>query len=179
MADQAAIAAPLYLRLHDWPATRAALDQDNLLHARTQASAVRTARELVQRMETLTDEEVEHLASAPSPDRKMLMWAAFCRRYALVAEFAEEVLRDKYLIGVATVMAEDFERFWAGKALWHDELEAIKDSTRAKLRTNLFLAMRQAGMLTEEGLIVPPLLSPDVARFTQGEVRFFPVGGTR
>jgi hypothetical protein len=181
LAEEAAIAAPIYLDLRGWQATRAALDRDNSLHARTWASAVRINRELIQRMETLTDDEVEYLGSAPGPDRKVLMWAAFCRRYALVAEFAEEVLRDKHLVGAVTLAAEDFDRFWAGKALWHEELEGLKDSTRTKLRTNLFLALRQAALLTEEGLIVPPLLTAEVTRFlearTPSEVRFFPVGG--
>jgi hypothetical protein len=177
------IAAPLYVRLGDWQTVRAALDKDNLLHARTRASAVRTGRELVQRLGTLTGEEVKHLAKAPSPDRKHLMWAAFARRYEFVAEFAEEVLRDKFLLGVTTLTSEDFERFWVSKALWHDELEALKPSTRVKLRTNLFLALRQAGFLTEGSLIVSPLLSREVTAFLQdrrpSDIRFFPVGGVQ
>jgi hypothetical protein len=157
------------------------LDRDNLLRARTQASAIRISRELIQRMSTLTNDEVVFLTTAPSPDRKHLMWAAFCRRYDLVAEFAEEVLRDHFLLGDMTVMAEDFERFWAGKALWHEELESVRPSTRRKLRTNLFLAMRQAGLLSEAGEIEMPLLSPPVRQFltarSPNDIRFFPVRG--
>jgi hypothetical protein len=181
LAEEAAIAAPVYLKLCDWQATRAALDRGNLLHSRTRASAVRTSRELVQRMQTLTDAEVEYLASAPSTDRKLLLWVSACRRYEFVAEFAEEVLRDKYLLGVRSLATEDFERFWASKTLWHEELESLKPSTQRKLRTNLFLAMRQAGLLTEDGLIVSPLLSREVEVFlgkrTPSDVRFFPMGG--
>ncbi len=177
LAEEAAIAAPVYLNLRNWQATRSTIDQDNLLHSRTQASAVRTSRELIQRMATLTDDEVDYLATAPGPDRKLLMWAAFCRRYVFVAEFAEEVLRDKRLLGINNLTPEDFERFWMSKSLWHEELDAAKASTRRKLRTNLFLALRQSGMLTENGLIVEPVISPRVARFMQADVRFFPVGG--
>jgi len=181
LSAEAAIAAPVYVELGAWPATRAALDRDNLLHARTRASATRTSRELVSRLATLTDAEVRHIVDAPSPDRQHLMWAAFCRRYALVAEFAEEVLRDNFLLGRLSLTRDDFDRFWARKALWHPELEALADSTRAKLRSNLFLALRQAGMLTEDGAIVPALLSGDVTEFLTrrrpSDLRFFPTGG--
>ena len=181
LAEEAAIAAPVYLKLCDWRATRAALDHGNLLHCRTRASAVRTSRELVQRMQTLADAEVEYLASAPSTDRKLLLWVSACSRYEFVAEFAEEVLRDKFLLGVGVLATEDFERFWASKTLWHEELEALQPSTQRKLRTNLFLAMLQAGLLTEDGLIVSPLLSREGEVFlgqrTPSDVRCFPVGG--
>lgn len=178
LSAEATIAVPLYLRLHDWTAVRAALAEDNLLHARARATGVRLAREVVQRMSTLGDAELCYLATALSPDRRHLMWAAACRHYEIVADFAHEVLRGSYLRGIHALSAEDFERFWDAKALWHSELEATKPSTRAKIRTNLFLAMRQAGLL-EEGGIVAPLLSREVRLLLDqrapSDLRFFPV----
>jgi len=180
-AEEATIAASVYLVMRDWKATRITLDKDNLLHARTRSSAVRTSRELIQRMATLTDDEAEYLATAPSPDRRFLMWATFCRRYALVAEFAEEVLLDHYLLGTLTLEPQDFERFVAGKSLWHEELATLKPATLRKLRTNLFLALRQADLLTESGQIIPALLSVPVTRFlyarNPSDLRFFPTPG--
>lgn len=181
LSVEAAIAAPLYLDRHDWSEVRSALVEGNLLHARTRATAVRVARELVQRMTTLSDDELVFLATALAPDRGHLMWAAACRRYTLVADFAQEVLRDRYLVGAATVTPVEFERFWEEKALWHGELEEVRPSTRSKIRTNLFLAMRQAGFLAEDGEIVSPLLSPGVRAFLEeripSDLRFFPVRG--
>ncbi|MDR2895222.1 MAG: DUF1819 family protein [Propionibacteriaceae bacterium] len=181
LAGEAAIAAPLYLSLDDWKSTRAALDASNLLHARTQASAVRTSRELVQRMATLTDAEVTYLATASSSDRRHLMWVAFCRRYVLVAEFAVEVLRERFLLGTLVLETADFERFVSSKSLWHEELEVLKPSTLRKLRTNLYLALRQAGLLTEQGCIIPALLSRQVRAFLDdqrpSDIRFFPTSG--
>ena len=70
LSAEATIAVPLYLRLHDWTAVRAALAEDNLLHTRTRATGVRLAREVVQRMSTLGDAELCYLATALSPDRR-------------------------------------------------------------------------------------------------------------
>lgn len=177
-AEESRVAARLHGELGDWAAARRALDEGNLLHARTHATAVRLARELIQRMATLSDEETAHVATAPGPDHRHLMWVAFCRRYAFVGEFAQEVLRDGFLLGAPALGAEDFERFWAAKALWHHELDTVKPSTRSKLRVNLFLAMRQAELL-DDGRILSPLLSCEVASFlrarTPSDLRFFPV----
>lgn len=181
MSTEAAIAAPLYLDRRDWSEVRSALVEENYLHARTRATAIRVARELIQRMTTFSDDELVFLATALAPDRGHLMWAATCRRYALVADFVQEALRDRRLVGVATVTPAEFERFWEDKALWHGELEEVKPSTRSKIRTNLFLAMRQAGFLAEDGGIVAPMLSHEVRAFleeqTPSDLRFFPMRG--
>ena len=83
------------------------------------------------------------------------------------------------LLGANTVTTEDFDRFWAAKALWHPELESVKASTARKLRTNLFLAMREAGFLTSDGVVVVPLLTSKVVDFLQArtpnQVDWFPV----
>ncbi len=57
------------------------------------------------------------------------MWAAACRRYDLIGEFAEEVLRERFLTLAATLGYEDFDSFMRAKALWHEELADLKDST--------------------------------------------------
>ena len=181
LATEAMVAAPLYLELSDWTAVRKALNADNLLHARTRSTAVRLTRELIQRLSVLSDVEIAYLVTAPGPDRLHLMWAAMCRHYVFVAEFAQDVVRDHYLLGVSQLVPADFERFWDSKALWHAELEEARPSTRTKLRTNLFLTLRQSGMLADDATLVSPLLSPEVLALldarTPSDRRFFPVGG--
>jgi len=181
LSTDAAVAAPIYIRTGDWTTVRSELVDGNLLATRTKSSAVRLSRELAQRMACLSSSEVAFVVDASGPDRAQLMWAAMCRRYLLVAEFAEDVLRDRFLLGVGTVNADDFDRFLVAKSLWHPELGDLKPSTQTKLRTNLFLALRQAGMLEKGGAIIPPLLSPTVLGFlnekTPSEIRFFPTLG--
>ena len=64
---EAVIAAPLYLRERDWSKVRAVVEGGNLLQARTVASGRRIAREAVQRLAVLTDEEIELLIDATPP----------------------------------------------------------------------------------------------------------------
>jgi hypothetical protein len=85
---EAAIIAPIYLRERDWARVRTVVAGENLLQARTVASGLRLAREVIQRLTVLTDDEIKLLIEGTSTERGHLMWAAACRRYDLIGEFA-------------------------------------------------------------------------------------------
>jgi hypothetical protein len=175
---EAVIAAPLYLHKRDWSKVRALLEDDNLLQARTVASGRRFAREVVQRLAVLTDDEIELLVDATATERAHLLWAAACRRYDLIGEFAEEVVRERFLLLTAMLSYEDFDTFVRGKALWHEELAELKESTVRKLRANLFRMLHDAGLLSDGRHLLQAVLSQRVASAlaarTPSDVRFFP-----
>jgi len=177
-AREAALLAPLYLDHRDWEVVRDLAVAGNLLQTRTYSSGVRSVRETVKRMSVLTAGEVGVMAEATSSERGYLMWAAACRRYALIGEFAEEVLRERYLILASTVDYEDFDSFARSKALWHEELAELKPSTLQRLRSNVFKMLREAELLSEDGRIIPALPSQRVADLwsarSPNDGRFFP-----
>lgn len=177
---EAVIAAPLYLRERGWSEVRSAIEQDNLLQTRTLASSQRLTREVTQRLEVLSDNELEMLIAATATERGHLLWAAACRRYDLIGEFAEEVLRERFLLLAVTLDHDDFDSFIRTKALWHEELADLKDSTLRKLRSNVFRMLVEAGLLSDDGHIQQAVLSGRVtdtlvAR-TPSDIRFFPTG---
>jgi Putative inner membrane protein (DUF1819) len=175
---EAAIAAPLYLRERDWSRVRAAIEHENLLQTRTVASGQRLTREVAQRLEVLSDSELELLIEATATERGHLLWAAACRRYDLIGEFAEEVLRERFLLLTSTLSHEDFDGFLRRKALWHEELAELRDSTLRKLRSNVFRMLVEAGLLSESGHILQAVPSERVmemlARRTPSDLCFFP-----
>lgn len=141
-----------------------ALD-DNVLYIRTQSANVRMVSEVLKRLSTLSDQEIQFLADPDTmaDDYRALMWVAMCRYYALVGQFAHEVLRDHYLLGMTTVTRNDYDRFILDKAMWHQELEELSSTTAAKLRSNLFKAMMEAGLIEQHSdTLLPSLLSRSV-----------------
>lgn len=181
LVREATRAIPLYQDMRDWPKVRAHLDDGNVLQARTVASGRRVARELVQRLAELTDAELELLGGGTEEERSHLMWVAACRRYAVIGEFAEEVVRERFLLMTPTVVPDDFDAFVRSKSLWHEELADLAPSTLRKLRTNLFLMLREAALMSDAGHIVQPLISNRVLALLDARVpsdlRFFPVPG--
>jgi hypothetical protein len=181
LRHEAMIAAPLYVHARDWTKVRQLIETDNLLQARTQSSGQRLARETVQRLKVLSDPEIELLVESTASERDQLLWVAVCRRYALIGEFAEEVLREHYLLLTPTLSYEHFDSFIAGKALWHEELAQVEDSTMSKLRANVFRMLVEAGLVSDDGRIVPVALSSRVEDVLAGQIpsdiRFFPTRG--
>ncbi|EON23681.1 hypothetical protein CF8_2340 [Nocardioides sp. CF8] len=178
LATEAALVAPIYLREHDWDATREHARDANLLQHRVATSSERRLRALIPRLQVLSDAELEIVSEGTSTDRGHLMWAAACRRYDLVGEFAEEVLRERFLILAGTVSHEEYDSFYRAKAMWHDELGQVTDATYKKLRQIMFRMAVEAGLLTKQGHIEPALLSARVAEClnqrTPSDIRFFP-----
>lgn len=181
LTREAVVAAPLYLGVHDWAKVRQLIEEDNLLQSRTRSSGFRLAREVAQRLSVLTEDEIELLIDATPSERGHLMWAAACRRYDLIGEFAEEVLRERFLILAPTLGYDDFDSFIRAKALWHEEVADLKDSTLLKLRSTVFRMLVEAGLLSDDGRIVQAVLSTRVADALSArapsDLRFFPSGG--
>lgn len=178
LAREADVVASVYLRERDWAAVRHIVSEGNLLQARTSSSSVRVVRETIQRLSAFDDAELELLAESSHTERCHLMWVAACRRYELIGDFAEEVLRERFLLLTPTLSVDDFDRFFTGKSLWHSELDELKSSTRIKLRQSIFRMLHEAGLRSEDGDIVPAVLSQRVhevlAGRTPSEVRFLP-----
>lgn len=178
LAREASISAPLYLDSHDWGHVRVQLFEDNLLQARTTSSAERLARETVQRLTVFTDLELEMLVEASPSERSLLLWVAACRRYTFIGEFAEEVVRERYLLLTPSLGYMEFDSFVSGKALWHPELAELKDSTVKKLRATVFRMLTEAGLLVD-GQIQQAVLSERVREALDArqpsDVRFLPV----
>ena len=178
LSREAVIAAPLYLRERDWARVRDLIRENNLLQSRTISSGFRLAREVAQRLAVLTDNELELLIEATATERGHLMWVAACRRYTLIGDFAEEVVRERFTLLTPTLSYVDFDSFVRGKALWHSELADLKDSTMQKIRSTLFRMLTEAGLLSERGDILQAVPSGrvidalDVSR--PSDVRFLP-----
>lgn len=149
---------------------------ENVLAIRTPSANARIVGEVLKRLSALTFEELAYLAGeeASYEDRAALMWVAMCRYYALVGEFASEVVLDHFLEGNLTLTYEDYDRYFALKATWHPELDAISGATYKKLRENLFKAMDEARILDRgSGTIVPYLMSGALERMLMATPQTF------
>ena len=179
LTREAALLAPVYAGQRDWERVRAQAVNENLLQARTRRTAARLASETVRRLSTLDDGEASLLTGATASERAHLMWAAACRSYDIIGEFAEDVLREQFLLYAPKLEYRDFDRFALAKALWHEELDEISGSTLQRLRSNLFTMLREAGLLSPDGHITPALPSERVTAAlsarTPSDLRYFPI----
>lgn len=157
-------ATRLFLELGDWHTVRDRVISENLIQARTKNTLNRVCKEILSRLRTLSPAELQFLAQGSDQDQRHLLWLAVCRRYRFIAEFATEVVRERFLSLKYDLQLEDFDAFFNKKADWCPELDKIKPSTRIKLRQVLFKMLRESGLLGTDNRINAALLAPALVK---------------
>lgn len=131
------------------------------------------------RASMLNNSELEIVVSGSAPERHQMVWLAICLQYRFVADFAEEVVRERYLSMSSQLGPDTLDTFFVKKSFWHGELEELRPSTKHKLRQNLFRMLREAHIVSEAGLILPQVIGERVAKSLRergpGSFLVFPV----
>ena len=171
--------AALYLELDDWKVVREKVVSENLLQARTLNTSHRVCREIISRLKTLNARELDLFIKSNQKDQGYLLWLAVCRRYQFIADFALEVLRERYISLKTDLHQEDYEAFFNRKSEWHPELDQIQPATKQKLRQVLFKILKEVDLLTSNNTINAAMLSPQLSEVISFEnrqdIQFFPV----
>ncbi|MGB7510661.1 MAG: DUF1819 family protein [Pelodictyon phaeoclathratiforme] len=171
--------AMLFVELNDWDRVREKVLSENLLQSRTLNTSKRQCREIISRLKTLDQKELDLLISGSTQEQKYLLWLAVCRYYRFIAEFAEEVIRERYIGLKHDLQYEEFDFFFDKKSEWHPELEEIKPTTRNKLRQVLFKILRESQLLTDRNSINAAMLSQRllaaIPRQRRKDVFLFPI----
>jgi len=162
LQESAKIAAD-YLELQDWDAVKERVMAENVLQSRTRSSAARLYRELVPRLRMLSQEQLALFVDGSLREQKQLLWLAICKRYRFIQEFAVEVLREKFLVMDYDLSEADYDAFFNRKADWHAELDEITETTRKKIKQVLLRMLKEAELISSEGVILPAILSARLA----------------
>lgn len=160
MREESLRLADLFAELRDWDAVRQRAVAENLLQARKGSSSKRICRELVFRLRELSATEFSLFLDGTVREQNQLLWLVICRRYRLVAEFALEVVRERFLSMGAPLEHTDFDAFFNRKADWYEQLDQLAEVTRRKLRQVLFRMLREVELTTPDGAVLPAGLSP-------------------
>jgi len=161
--SESLLAAQLFQDHGDWKAVRSTLMAENRLQARTPNTAKRIAQEVILRLKLLTNKQLELLLKGSPSEQKYLLWVAICKRYDFVRDFASEVVREKFLAMKYDVLPNEYDIFFQSKSENHPEMLLIAGSTRKKLGQVLFKMLREVGLISEENVIQPALLTHELA----------------
>lgn len=156
--------ARLYLESRDWPTTRKKVVEENLYQLNAESSRKRVAGELLKRLQTLSDDEIEFLVNSYGDDQSAMLWVAVCRTYEYVRDLSASVIRGRYESGIPTYTEGAYEAFFEEQLATHEELERLTPASRKKMRNQVFRMLVECGLVSEEGDITPIHPSPDFAR---------------
>lgn len=171
--------AALFLECNDWQLVRERVLSQNLLQARTAATAQRHCREILGRLRTLHPSELRFLGRANGQEQGYLLWLAICRRYKFIADFAIGVIRERFISLNMNLNRADYDAFYDSSAQWHPELEKLSPATQGKLRQVLFRMMHEADLLSEDNAIKTAMLTQRflaaVPKDRRQDILFLPV----
>jgi hypothetical protein len=170
--DLARVIAENFVRLGDWEEAKHDTLATNALQTRARSTGIRIERELRQRLQYLTRDQLELLAAGSSDERAAMTWLAMLKCNAFVFEFASELLRDKLATRDATLRPSDYEAFVGAKTAAHPELQELKETSRVKIRNVLLRMLVEVGILVEGdslGIVQRVPLSPTVLRVIRAD----------
>ncbi len=169
--------ARLWLEVGGADVLREQILSENLLQVRTQSSLKRLCREVLGRLSQLNEDELRFLSDATLRDSGYLLWLAACRRYRFLADFAVEVLHERFLTLKPNLPEQEFTVFFNDKSQLHNELTELSSSTVQKLRQVLFRMLREAGLLDKACSIIPAIPGPKLTELLRlhQEYIYFPM----
>jgi predicted metal-binding protein len=138
----------------DWRAAREAVPGNLFVATGGASSASRLRNEAIRRLRTLDEAELVHLASCPITDARALCWAAACREYRFLSDFAWQVLIDRHHPYAEPIRGADFEMLMDGLDATNARAAPVSRSTRARLRTVLLRMLREAELIDAEGRVL-------------------------
>ncbi|MCI1665143.1 MAG: DUF1819 family protein [Atopobiaceae bacterium] len=143
----------------DWGEVRRRCVEDDILMLRFESSRKRISSELIKRLRNLSAGELEGLAgSDDSALQTAILWVAVCRTYEFVADFAEQVIAERWESGKRDIPVGAYETFFEEAALVHPEVAKLTESTRPRMRNQLYQMLREAGMLDDATGLLPLIL---------------------
>ena len=162
--SESIIIAKEYVGNSDWATVRSHVIGENLLKCRTESSSKKITGEIIKRLKFLSEDELKFIVEASTDEQAWMLWIGICKCYGFINDFADEVIREKYLTLYSDVSMSDYDNFFNKKADWHDELDKLSVSSRSKLRQVVFKMLRQVGLLNKENQIQPVLLTGTFVR---------------
>jgi len=165
--ELARIVAEYYLAAGDWDVARCRVLSSNALQCRTASGTERQERELRQRLQWLTSDQITLLAQATADDRAAMAWLAALKHISFVFEFAAEALREKLATHDPILRHSDYETYVDNKSASHPEIAQLSNVSKNKIRQVLLRMLREASLLgpgAALGTIQRPTLSPSVLR---------------
>ena len=153
--------ARLYQNRAKWDGVDEAAKSEKALNRTKSASVIRMIRELRQRLQKLTSDQLNLLVVADSETQRKILLLAVCKTYPFVTDFLFEVVRRKYQVFDFQLNESDYARFFREKAELHSELAELAQSTQKKLRQVLFLILAESGIINnpKDKTIQPQIIS--------------------
>ena len=141
------------LRIHDTLLVAKAMAEENfdgidekIGNGKT-ATGNRIRKEIMKRLENLTDNQFQYLLSASLDEARKISFVAICKTYKYIHEFVVEVLLEKMKQLDFNITEGEYLSYYNRKAELHPELEKISETSVYKIKQVLFKILEETGII--------------------------------
>ena len=147
MIKESQIVAELLLKKPTQEEWLEAIVNQNVLQKRSDASAKRNAATVKKRLEGMSDEYLEQIASGSTELSTQLMFAATLINSTLLADFMRNVMLDAKRMFRESLDLGDWESFWDERSRLFPELGKMSESSTYKISQVAFKVIADAGYI--------------------------------
>lgn len=165
MVNETLAVAEAYLQSgKDWKATYERVERENLMEKEKVSTIRRVFALMKQRLQTLTDDEMQLLVSGNPATRRLIIILGIAKAHSFIFDFLSEQVRERFYGLHEKITHADFNEFYNEKRFVHPELEAITDKTLGKVRQCIFRILEQTELIDniQNGAIQRPYLPAKV-----------------
>lgn len=152
--------ARAFLERRDWVEVRKLIVDENLLLLNTDGNRKRIGGEILKRLKTLNNQEIELYANAVGDDLAAITWISLCRTYPLVKSFAQEVLVKRYARMIPDLPHTTYDAFADDQRFEHPEFAALTQKSQDKVEIRVFGFLRDCHLIDRSYHITPLYVSP-------------------
>lgn len=132
--------------------------QENLFQYKTNKSVDRTLTAVLRRLDILDDTLVALCVEGSLGTSRLVTLYGVAKTNLLFFEFLEEVFREKWLLGNELLTMKDLRIFFASKQQQSEKVASWSDKTVAKLSQVYLRTLQEAGLVTLDQPVMPPLV---------------------
>ncbi|MEA2092026.1 MAG: DUF1819 family protein, partial [Campylobacterota bacterium] len=145
--------------------------EEDALQKNTIATRKRYFRELKQRIELYTDDELKYFEEASMEEMRQLAFVGCLKRYRFLKEFLFEVIREKYLSFDYQIENSDYVSFYESKMTLSPNLSKASEATLKKLKQVMFKMFADIALIdsTKNHYIIKPMLSERIIQLVYND----------
>lgn len=142
------------------------VDYINDLGGGKSSTGKRMLREFKKRISFLTQDEVDIMINGDLIGKRQMAFLSVCKTYAIIKDFAIEVLREKLMVYDYQISEGDYISFYRRKVDLNEKMELLSLSTEKKIRQVLFRILAEAGLIddTKYRIIQPQFVDKKMAK---------------
>jgi hypothetical protein len=163
------IVAVLLLNCVDLKGWKDAIEKQNVLQARNPATAIRLARLIRHRLQTMDAELWKLVRDANQTIATHAVLAAAIKHSPLIGDFLDLVVREQFRLFNPRLSKAMWDDYLSGCRARDSQMPIWNESTRRRLRSSVFQTLSQAGFLqdTKSLQLRPVHISQEVIRYLQ------------